>query len=304
MPQLQKRVWIGIYLGLLVGIGTPAAFGRPGFDPKGRLIYRSFAQNQPRMTQTADGGAEMKAAAITSDSSAIVRFDLDSRTADTVAWMNTPNPGQMSMSQKPDNGGMTIKLVLNPFQRADEWAMLTDGSVAVVRVHDYHIDWVRPDGTKLSTEKMPVLWRRYEDKDKQHYADSIKTLMDSVLKKQMATAASQPGAPKMDIRAEIVPEKEWPDYYAPIKSGAVLPDLDNRLWLLPTASEDAGHGYIYDVVACGGGIVERVQLPVGRVVAGFGPGGTIYLAHTDGKVTYLERTRLAVPKSATAGGGQ
>lgn len=40
-------------------------------------------------------------------------------------------------------------------------------------------------------------------------------------------------------------------------------------------------------------IIDRVQLPPGRILSGFGPGGTIYLAVRDtaGK-TYLERVSL------------
>jgi hypothetical protein len=40
-----------------------------------------------------------------------------------------------------------------------------------------------------------------------------------------------------------------------------------------------------------GRLVERVKLPPGRTIAGFGPDGSVYLSHTEGDVTYLERAR-------------
>ena len=49
----------------------------------------------------------------------------------------------------------------------DDWAILSDGSLAIVRPNDYHIDWVYPDGRRVSTPKMPFDWRRLTDADKQ-----------------------------------------------------------------------------------------------------------------------------------------
>ena len=54
---------------------------------------------------------------------------------------------------------------------------------------------------------------------------------------------------------------------------------------------------VYDVVSAKGELVERVRLPLGRAIAGFGKGGVVYL--TSGDMTngyYLERTRLPASK--------
>jgi hypothetical protein len=49
---------------------------------------------------------------------------------------------------------------------------------------------------------------------------------------------------------------------------------------------------MYDVVNREGVIIERVRFPEGRVLAGFGEGGTLYmLAHESGAY-YLERARV------------
>jgi hypothetical protein len=54
---------------------------------------------------------------------------------------------------------------------------------------------------------------------------------------------------------------------------------------------------VYDVINAKGELLERVRLPLGRAIAGFGRGGTVYL--TSGDITrgfYLERSRLPSPK--------
>jgi hypothetical protein len=39
-------------------------------------------------------------------------------------------------------------------------------------------------------------------------------------------------------------------------------------------------------------LVDRVQVPAGRTIVGFGPNGTVYLANRDGNLTYLERAKV------------
>jgi hypothetical protein len=97
-------------------------------------------------------------------------------------------------------------------------------------------------------------------------------------------------APKI----EFVPMKEIADYYPAIRNGAAKPDLDGNLWILPTTSaQSQGGELIYDVVNKTGELFQRVRVPAGRSVAGFGKGGIVYLMsgdRTNGFV--LERTTL------------
>jgi hypothetical protein len=61
------------------------------------------------------------------------------------------------------------------------------------------------------------------------------------------------------------------------------------LQALATAAPTAG--LIYDIVNSKGELVERVQLPAGRTIVGFGPGGVVYLAVREGRGMVLERAR-------------
>ncbi|HXD22553.1 MAG TPA: hypothetical protein VN613_04280 [Gemmatimonadaceae bacterium] len=48
-------------------------------------------------------------------------------------------------------------------------------------------------------------------------------------------------------------------------------------------------GALCDVMNKTGVLVERVQIPPGRVIAGFGPGGVVYMGVLDGDIARLER---------------
>ena len=279
----------------LMFLGIPAAFGRPGFDAKGRLIYRTQLPPNMRPKPTPSGDQKIEMTPVNADSAPIVRGDFDTRRIDTVAWVKTPSQGRMAMEIKENLAGgppsITLHMQINPFQMADEWALLSDGTVAIVRAHDYHIDWIDPDGTRRSSPKMPIDWRRYTDEERTQRVDSLKRLVDEQLKRQMSSMP--PGSPQVKIDLSIVPDSEFPSFWPPIQSGSVLADLDGRLWILPTTSTHAANGLTYDVVDRTGDVVERVQFPKDRVLAGFGPHDVLYLTRSEGSASYLERAVLA-----------
>jgi hypothetical protein len=63
----------------------------------------------------------------------------------------------------------------------DDWAVLSDGSLALVRGHDYHVDWVRSDGTGASSPKMSFDWKRLSEDDKHRIIDSTRAHLDSAI---------------------------------------------------------------------------------------------------------------------------
>ena len=69
-----------------------------------------------------------------------------------------------------------------------------------------------------------------------------------------------------------------------------MADLDAHLWILPTTSKNAANGFTYDVIDRRGVVIERVQLPKGRILIGFGR-GAVYLARIEGEHAYLERAK-------------
>ncbi len=285
----------------LMFLGIPAGFGRPGFDPQGRLIYRSQLRPNIRPTPTPAGSQQVAMTPVNADSAPILRGDFDTRTVDTITWIHTPSQGRMAIDIKENPAGgppnIVMRMLLNPFQMSDEWSVLSDGTIAIVRVHDYHIDWIDPDGTRRSSPKMAIDWRRYTDAEKQQRVDSIRKVADERIKSGIAMASGG-RAPAMKMDIGIVPDSEFPSFWPPIEPGSVLADLDGHLWILPTTSTNSANGFTYDVVNRKGDVFERVQLPKGHVLVGFGARNMVYLTKTDGKNTYLERALLSLSAMA------
>jgi hypothetical protein len=286
----------------LLFLSVPAAFGRPGLDPKGRLIYRSQLRPNIQPRPTPSGNQKVEMMPVNPDSAPILRGDFDTRTVDTLAWLKTPSQGRMAIDLKQDLAGgpptVTMHMLLNPFTMADEWSILSDGTIAIVRAHDYHIDWIDPDGTTRSSPKMPIDWRRYTDAEKVARVDSVRKMAEAqiqgMVKGQMGAAG-----PQMKFDINIVPDSEFPSFWPSVQPGSVLSDLDAHLWILPTTSMSAAGGFTYDVINRKGDLLERVQLPKGYVLVGFGPNGTVYLTKNEGATAYLARARLAgAPKGS------
>ena len=84
------------------------------------------------------------------DSVPIVRVNFDTRKADSVAWVKVPK-NESSMT-RGDDGSMRFTTKINPLPQGDDWALLSDGTVAVVRVLDYHVDYYTPDGKHTASE--------------------------------------------------------------------------------------------------------------------------------------------------------
>jgi hypothetical protein len=317
-----------------------ATAGTPGFDAQGRLIYRQFPR--PPMPQMGPDGK------MTSpeppESTAVIRVDLATRKVDTVAFVKIPKLN-MKVTQNA-NGGISISSTINPLQVADDWAVLRDGSVALVRAKDYHVDWINPDGSMTSSEKIPFDWKRLTDEDKVAIIDSARVAMEKMRATAMATMmgtaapkdsaakapASGPAANERTAQAaaaaarggaegaqvmvfrnggggaavvgpggggiqmpplNFVQPSELPDYRPPFTPGGIRPDPDGNLWIRTIATTVASPGTIYDVVNRKGELIDRVQLPPNRAIAGFGPGGVAYLSmRGEDGVARVEKVRI------------
>ena len=270
-------------------LARPTASSRPGLDPSGRLIYRV---NTPPPKPPANASGKLWP--ISGDLAAIVRGDFDTRRVDTVAWLKAPTEGQFAVENRPNPSGgpptQTWHLVVNPFNAPDGWALLSDGTIAIVRVQDYHVDWIDPDGSRRSSPKMPFDWRRFGDAERKQIADSVRRATEDQLRLNLSSRGPSAAPVKLDVG--VVSDSTFPDYWPPIQPGALLADVDGHLWILPSTSNQSANGLTYDVVSRKGEVIERVRVPVGQAVVGFGPNGVVYLAKSQGNATYLERAFL------------
>lgn len=276
----------------------------PGLDSKGRLVYRGIS----RVKQVMNGGLTI---AEFPDSIDIERVDLATRKVDTIGFYKI---AKTNMIITQTERGVSIGAEINPVQTVDDWAVLSNGSVAIVRGLDYHVDLVNPDGTLANGPKIPFEWRPLTDDEKVAVLDSAKRAVDRMVANgdaaQMmsmhggaappagghgggggATFGSGPGSKNAPPTIKMVSPNALPDYWPPFGQSAARSDVDGNLWVRTTAKRaNAIGGAIYDVIDRTGTLVDRVQVPPGRQIVGFGKNGVVYLAARDGTTAWLERT--------------
>jgi hypothetical protein len=290
--------------------------GAAAFDGK-RLVYRAPFRFQ-MLGKPVNGGPP----SIPSppDSSAVVRVDLATRQLDTAGFIKTPKVN-LQVTQD-DKGNIRMTSEINPLPVVDEFAVLSDGSVAFLRGRDYHVDVLNPNGTRTSAAKIPFDWQRLSDEDKVAFIDSVKAARAKLVS-QTSSAATPAGAPAGGAapagpdgqrrtviqfgpggdgagpvarggpqqELAFVAPSELPDYKPPFFAGAVRADLDDNLWVRTIPTRQIAGGPVYDVVNRKGELIDRVQVPVNTTILAFGPGGDVYLLARDGATLAVERAR-------------
>ena len=293
----------------------------PGVDAAGRLVYRSGGLRITQQGAKAVGGM---VAPDFPDSTAIVRVDLATRKVDTAAYFKIP---KTKMNIVQSDKGMTMTSELNPMPIVDDWAVLSNGSIAIVRGQDYHVDILRADGTLAAASKIPFDWQRLSDEDKVAVIDSAKAALDRaraagpgdgnaviagggrgaggggpggmvVMSFRTTTDGGDGGGVGSKIASmgggmtpSFVSASELPDYRPAFNQGAARADEDGNVWVRTSATRTGAiGGVIYDVINGQGALIDRVQLPAGRTITGFGKGGIVYMVARDKTGAWIERT--------------
>jgi len=282
-----------------------------GLDAKGRLVYRApfrFVRTGPPPS----GAGGMPMMPTPPESAMIVRVDLATRQLDTVGVIKIPKVN-MQMSQD-DKGNMRMTMETNPLPQADDWAVLSDGTIAFVRGRDYHVDFVNADGSKTSAPKVPFEWQRLSDEDKIAFIDSVKAARarlaasTPVGPSPAGAPAGAPGAGSPDgggasrvvvqfgpdgggrggpagfngqPQVSFVSPSELPDYKPPFLPNSVRADASGNIWVRTIPTRQIPGGPVYDVINREGKLIDRVQVPAGRTIIGFGSDGAVYLATRD-----------------------
>ncbi|MEP6764083.1 MAG: hypothetical protein ABJB66_07225 [Gemmatimonadaceae bacterium] len=270
--------------------------GAPGVDANGRLVYQA-GRRFP--AQRVDPKVKLPSRAF--DTLSLIAVNLETRIPDTIAALVIPRASGIETTVDA-NGKMHGTQKLTPVaQPADIWAVLSDGTVAIVRGHDYHVESIRANGNRVTGTKMPFDWRRLTDDDKRARVDSVKRIIDSLQAAgsplgRMIQSQTVNGVTRTDT---VIPAIEYPtlaeipDFVPPVRANAARPDRDGMLWILPTTSNHVTNGLLYDVVSADGQLVKRVQLPPDRDIVGFGKNGVVFLGWFHNRVWTIERTRIA-----------
>ena len=294
--------------------------GNAGLDAQGRLVYRAMPNMQFR---SMGGPGSVPTPPEVPDSAPIVRVDLASRVTDTINYVKTPRP-KIDITRDEATGRVNVTSTMNPLPTVDEMVVTSDGSVGILRGRDYHVDWLRPDGSRESSAKMPHNWQRMSEEEKGVFLDSLKAARERLLASQprpaapvggSSTTTTGPGGEQQrtivmagpgpgaamggggpmgmnNPNVNFVPANELPDYKPPFFVGNVRADGDGNIWVLTIPTRAIAGGPVYDVINGKGELVDRVQVPAGRTIVGFGAGGVVYLAARDGSKSTLEKAKV------------
>ena len=277
----------------------------PGVDAHGRIVG-----TVPTLISIPDfppGKASVQRTIV--DSSLIIRFDLDTRLVDTVASFKTVKINQ-AVARDEDGNMTSLTVTPDVLPVIDDWTTLPNGTIAIVRGRDYHVDWLDANGAWRSTPKMSFDWQHLGDDQKTALIDSAlaalkarRDSIDAILAARGSVAPSggegrggrgreggPPGGPPPTLIDGRPALSDLPDYRPPFTRGSTTADGDGNLWIRTTTMLKGQP--VYDIVNSRGEIVDRVQLPPFRTVAGFGP-GVVYMAVKDSAgVVHLERARI------------
>jgi hypothetical protein len=287
----------------------------PGFDARGRLVYR-YGGGEGYAVGGVLGMSKFPGSNDHffdhPDSSLIFRVDLATRSIDSVDAYKTPRVKVVPVGDP--QGFLTALTETNePLPLVDDWAVLSDGTIAVVRGRDFHVDLLAANDRWTSAPKMPFDWQRLSDEQKLALIDSSYKAETEKFDRRANAMSGAPGrttpgstttggrgsggggaapagrqmVPMIMGRAEL---RDIPDYAPPFRSGAMHPDVDGNVWIRTTTMVKGQP--VYDIVNRRGELVDRVQLPAFRTIAGFGT-GVVYMAVQDAAgVVHVERARV------------
>ncbi len=208
----QKRVGNGP-----VSMASQAIYtGTPVSDPRGRIVYQSTNAKVSSGMQ------------VTTDSTApILRLNLSTGATDTLAHVRVSAPRMKISGDPTKRASMKMSMVVDPFPTIDDWALLPDGTLAVIRGVDYHIDWIAPDGKKTSNPPMPYVRVPFTDSAKQHYLDAMKKA-DVIMRERMSKLPARMLAP---VVSQTAPET-WPDFMPTIQIRNAMAAPNGNIWML------------------------------------------------------------------------
>lgn len=316
LPRSEDAAALGGFQGLGAGI-----------DANGRLVYRApfrFIRRGP----PAAGANGLPPMPTPPESAAIVRVDLGTRHVDTVGIIKIPKMN-VQMSQD-DKGNVRVTMEMNPLPTVDDWTVLSDGSIAFVRGQDYHVDFINADGSKTSAPKVPFEWQRLSDEDKVAFIDSVKAARARLANSPQGApvpagapagapaggagtdggsrtrvmiqmgpdggAGARGGAASFNSQSQVsfVSPSELPDYKPAFFANSVRADASGNLWVLTIPTRKIAGGPVYDVINREGKLVDRVQMPEGRTITGFGADGSVYLVTRDAAASTMTLERAHV----------
>lgn len=222
------------------------------------------------------------------DSNSIIRWDRARGKRDTLAHISMkvvsplldppPASGRGSRADMGRSAGTPP-----PFMTVSQWAVSSDGRLAIVTPEPYRVTMVSSTGTRTQSQPIAVSAVTVGAAEKAEYrAERQKPVaMISFANGAQTTSYQKP---------KFIEPDEWPTKLPPFLPNAVLFASDGKLWVHRTTRAGAPH--LYDVFDAAAKLVYQLELPPNTKLLGFGT-GSVYLARVDDDgLHYLQRYLL------------
>lgn len=227
----------------------------------------------------------------------ILRWDRRSGRTDSLATLQGPK-GEKNGATMSGNG--MIRTFTNlPLAARDVAVAAPDGRVAVVRASPYRVEWYHQDGIVVHGMPATPSAVRVTEAEKKAFLDS--QLRPGSFQMRAAggalpsaggasSGARTPSFSAAEAEAMTNPEMTWPAVKPPFPVGGAMVASDGRLWVPRTRAYNDSIP-TYDVFDTAGRVVERIALPKGARLVGFGK-GVVYLSRIDeDELLYLQKYR-------------
>jgi hypothetical protein len=186
----------------------------------------------------------------------VLRWSPPSPVLDTVASFPTPNARPAGYVYDPKYE--------NPFPPLPQWAVAPSGTIAVVHPDPYRVEMFGADGIGREGPVIPI--------------DPVEVTEEH--KEQWRERMTRPGF------GLLFEPTSWPRHLPPFLRDAAIYTPDGRLWIQRTTPW--GDPPTFDVFDPAGRLVERVKLPPGRRLIGFGKGTAYSVVRDDLDLEYIE----------------
>jgi len=254
---------------------------------------------------------------IVADSAPLVRYEPTTRRIDTITYLRVPST-PMTIVQDETCAWVIVPMI-NPLPIADDWTMLADGAIAIVRAADRRVEWINTDGSRSQSNTIPFALRRLSSDEKVAFVDSARQALrnarltftggsrtdpqdHAVCDPSTVTsihifkpeALSDPSSfanyqGRTPPPLLFVAPNTLPDIVPAFGPASTLGDMENRLWI--RTSEQSRNGIIYFVLSREGELLARVLVPTSRTIVGFAADHVVYLSVSENGAVRLERAR-------------
>jgi hypothetical protein len=274
------------------GDGRGIVLGGPGGGPRisGGGGMRGADARGRMYSQEISFSLEHDGRIVAADSAPIVRFDPSTNRRDTIAYVNLAKNAASGSARGDGRGNETVQLRIgssNPFPAADDWTVFRDGTVAIVRVADYHLEIIPPAGRRAVGRPVPFTPVRVTEADKQQWREARKNAVPIV--RTVGDGGRAGGIPPQALAAQE--PDSWPETKPPFLANASFAAPNGDVWVARARSA-TDKTPTADVFSSQGQLVGRVVFPERTRLVALGSKGVYLVRIDDDDLQYLQHHAL------------